>query len=290
MKADDKAYKKAVKTLFGPDSDERLRFDFQKDSDSYSEEVANFKRLFNSGDKELQMAAWNCLFVWGVDEEIKDDFTEEEWRFIQDWLYCQDHRINCRRDNLNARFFSSRLILSPARDDHDLDLYCSHLEKDGDFEMYTGKKLTEDNLIFFYLNRPLCFCIFEKASGNMVGITGLYGYDEARRMAMAEWYIFKPYRGKGYAKEAITALGARAFAGKLFEMRETAWRSQFRRHYVKIDMIRADIREKNIPSQKMAESCGFVYKYTEHQHFEIEGEGFEDAKIYELTPETLILP
>ena len=75
MKADDKAYKKAVKTLFGPDSDERLRFDFQKDSDSYSEEVANFKRLFNSGDKELQMAAWNCLFVWGVDEVIKDDFT-----------------------------------------------------------------------------------------------------------------------------------------------------------------------------------------------------------------------
>ncbi len=40
----------------------------------------------------------------------------------------------------------------------------------------------------------------------------------------------------------------------------------------------------------MAESCGFVHKYTEHQHFEIEGEGLEDGKIYELTSETLILP
>ena len=123
----------------------------------------------------------------------------------------------------------------------------------------------------------------------MVGITGLYSYDDTRRMATAEWYIFKPYRKKGYAKEAITALAAHAFAGKLFEMRETAWRNQFRRHYVKIDLIRADIREKNIPSQKTADSCGFVYQHTDHRHFVIEGEGFEDARIYELTPETLIM-
>lgn len=290
MKAREKAYKKAVKTLFGPDSDETITFYFQKDSDSYSEQVANFKRLFNSGDKELQMAAWNCLRLWTIDEGIEDDFTEKEWRFIQNCLYCDKHWIDCRTANFNSGFSSSRLILRPADDDHDLALYRSHLKKDGDFEIYTGKKLTRDNLTLYYLNRPLCFCIFEKASGNMVGITGLYSYDDVRRMATAEWYIFKPYRGKGYAKEAITTLAARAFAGKLFEMRETAWRNQFRRHYVKIDMIRADIREKNIPSQKTAESCGFQYQYTDHRHFVIEGEDLEDGKIYELVPEMLILP
>ena len=290
MKTSDKAYIKAVKTLFGPDTNKNLSFEFQKESDSYSEQVANFKRLFNSGDKELQIAAWNCLWLWAIDEELKDDFTEEEWRFIQDYLYCEKHWINCRTDNLNTEFSSSRLILRPADDEHDLTLYHSHLKRDGDFKIYTGKKLTRDNLEGYNLLRPLCFCIFEKATGNMVGITGLYSYDDARRMATAEWYIFKPYRGKGYAREAITVLAARAFAGKLFEMQETAWRNQFRRHYVKIDMIRANIREKNIPSQKTAESCGFVYQYTDHRHYVIEGEGLEDGKIYELTPETLILP
>jgi RimJ/RimL family protein N-acetyltransferase len=290
MKARDKAYNKAVKTLFGPDSDETISFHFQKDSDSYSEQVTNFKRLFNSGDKELQMAAWNCISIWTFDDGMKDDFTEEESRFIQDYIYCDKHWINCRTENLNAGFSSSRLILRPADDEHDLVLYRSHLKKDGDFKIYTGKKLTRDNLTLYDLNRPLCFCIFEKATGNMVGITGLYSYNNERRIATAEWYIFKPYRGKGYAKEAITALAARAFAGKLFEMRETAWRNQFRRHYVKIDMIRADIREKNIPSQKTAESCGFVYQYSDHRHYVIEGEGLEDGKIYELTPKTLIQP
>lgn len=95
---------------------------------------------------------------------------------------------------------------------------------------------------------------------------------------------------KGYAKEAITALASRKFAGKLFEMLESAWQNQFRRHYAKINLIRANIWEKNIPSQKTAESCGFKYQYTDHRHFVIEEEGLEDGKIYELTPETLILP
>ena len=290
MKARDKAYTKAVNTLFGADSGEEFSFNFQRGSEYYYEQVEQFHQLFYSGDKELQMAAWNCLLIWKIDEEIKDDFTEEEWRFIQDRLYCREHGINCFTENRNKMFSSSRLILRPADMAHDLALYRSHLGKDGDFEIYTGKKLTRDNLSLYDLNRPLCFCVFEKATGNMVGITGLYQYDEERRTATAQWYIFKPYREKGYAKEAITTLAKRAFDGKLFEMRETAWRNKYRRHFAKIDLIRADIREINIPSQKTAESCGFQYQYTDHRHFVIEGEGFEDGKIYELTPETRILP
>ena len=288
MKKSNRTYIKACTFLYGRGSDEYFTFTFNKDSDSYYDELNDFKKLFNSGDPDLKLAAWNafCFRSYSLDRE---EFTDEEWAFIQEYEESSKNWIFCREFNPNKPFSSARLILQAAESDYSKTsrLYRKHLKEDGDFKLYTGKKLTGNNLDFYRLTGPYCFCVFEKESGNMVGMVGLYGYDEAKRMATAQWYIFKPYREKGYAKEAITTLAKRAFDGKLFEMRETAWRNKYRRHFAKIDLIRADIRETNIPSQKTAESCGFKYQYTDHRHYEIEGEGLEDAKIYELTPETI---
>ena len=46
---------------------------------------------------------------------------------------------------------------------------------------------------------------------------------------------------------------------------------------------------KKYPVAKTTESCGFVYQYTDYRHYVVEGEGLEDGRIYELTPETLIM-
>ena len=287
----ERAERKAGAVLFGKEAGRQSpSFCFYNSSEDYQEELDQFKRLFNSGDPELRLAAWNGL--WFDKLPDRGDFTDEEYAFLQKYAQCEDNRILCRWTNLNKPFSSSRLILRPAEEDYGeaLSRYYKHLKEDGDFSIYTCKKLTKANMELYNLVGPYCFCVYEKTSGNMVGMVGLYGYDEAKRMAEVSWYIFKPYRGKGYAKEAITTLASRAFAGKLFEMRETAWKYQYRRHFAKIDLIRADIREINIPSQKTAESCGFQYQYTDHRHYVIEGEGLEDGKIYELTPKTLILP
>ena len=139
----------------------------------------------------------------------------------------------------------------------------------------------------FDLARPYCFGIFEKATGNMVGMVGLHNYDERRRMAQCEWYIFKPYRGNGYGKEAFTALAEHAFQGKLAELREGDWFYSYKKHYAKIDLLRAEIRRRNLPSHALAKACGFVHRYTDPRHYVVEGEGCEDGEIYELTPEDL---
>lgn len=284
----ERAERKACVFLFGQGSGRRLPdFFFYNSLGSYQQELDWFKRLFNSGDPELRFAAWNAL--WFDKLPQRGDFTDEEYAFLQEYAQCEENMIFCQSANPNKHFSSARLILRPAEENYgkELSIYHKHLKEDGDFTIYTCKKLTKTNMELYNLSRPYCFCVYEKTSGNLVGMTGLYGYDEAKRMATAEWYIFKPYRGKGYAKEAITTLAKRAFDGKLFEIRETAWRNKYRRHFAKIDLIRADIRETNIPSQKTAESCGFQYQYTDHRHFVVEGEGLEDAKVYELTPETI---
>ena len=54
-----------------------------------------------------------------------------------------------------------------------------------------------------------------------------------------------------------------------------------------LDFIRAEIRETNISSQHMAESCGFVKQFIDRNHFVIEDKFLENAVIYDLTPETM---
>ena len=121
----------------------------------------------------------------------------------------------------------------------------------------------------------------------MVGIVGLHHYDSRRKKALAQWYIFKPYRNRGYATEAFTGLAKRAFEGKVAELRETSWNYKYKRHFIKLDFIRAEIRKSNIPSQRTAERCGFEMNHIDRNFFFVEDRYLEDGTIYELTPESL---
>lgn len=67
------------------------------------------------------------------------------------------------------------------------------------------------------------------------GIRGCAGYEIG-------YQIFKPYRGKGYATEAL-----KLFSSYLFELKP-------------INRLEICIFEGNTPSRKVAEKCGFVYE------------------------------
>ena len=284
-----RAERKASIFLYGEDYGLRF-FRFDPEDKDYSEELENFKKLFNSGDRMLRIAAWNSLVLLGEKMPRKEDFSEEEYAFILRHCEAVKKWINVYEANPNSHFSTERLLLRPTGGEREVKLYRKHLREEGDFQLFTGVKLSRNNLLNLLIEKPYCFYVFEKTSGQMVGVVGLHHYDEERRMAEAEWYIFKPYRGKGYGTEAFSALADRAFKGKLAEWRERSWNYLYKKHYAKIDLLRANIRQSNLPSQALAKACGFVHRYTDPRHYVIEGEGLEDGEVYELTPEALLKP
>lgn len=282
--------RKALRYLYGDLKEENiLLFNLErwaKDNESYNKDLAAFKKLFNSGDRDLQMAAWNAL-ICRKGDFVKEDFTDDELAFLTRCCNAASNRRSCAWGNPGKAFSTGRLIIRPAVKAEELQAYHRHLRRDGDFSLYTGFHFSQRILNRLTLSRPYCFAIYEKKSEKMVGVVGLHNYQEKKRMAEAEWYIFKPYRQKGYGREAASELASQAFCGKLAELRETSWDYMYKKHYAKIDLIRAYIRETNAASQALAEACGFEYRYTDRRYFVIEGKGCEDARVYELTPEML---
>ena len=83
-------------------------------------------------------------------------------------------------------------------------------------------------------------------------------------------------------REAITTLTQAALNWKLYEMRETVRFDVYRKHFAKIDIIRADIRVSNKASQNTAVSCGFKEQYLDRRHAIVNGKSYEDCIIYDL--------
>lgn len=284
-----KLERKALKFLYGEKAAEHYLLDLDlrfKQNPNYEEHLKLFKKLFQSGNEDLRTAAWNCI-IFSPDGSAlrKEDFTEEEWEFLCQLIDAMENRPNLAL-NPNPDIPTDRLILSAAGQGEQ-KLYTKHLEKDGDFKMYTSRKPTRKNIADYWVLQPFCYAVFERESGRMVGAVDLHRCDEKRRLAEAAWYIFKPYRGRGYAKEAVTALAREAFAGRLTRLAEQARKCTYKKCPVKIELIRAETRHANLPSQALARSCGFVHRYTDHRFFVVEGEGPEDAEVFELTPADL---
>ncbi len=293
----EQAAKKAIVAVYGEKGLEKYEpfwDDFSIDlsdneDDYYESDVQIFKMLFNSSDKNLRKAAWNALipYAFGINEmEHRYDFTDKELAFLTDHQRHYENRVFCYSENPNKSFSTKRLFIRPCWDE-DSKPYFYHLKNDGDFTIYTSLKLTRDTLYAFHLKQPLLFSVFEKDTGNMVGVVGLHHYERKRRKAFAQWYIFKPYRKLGYAKEAFGALAKRAFEGKLSELVESSWKYKYRKRAIILDYIRAEIRETNVPSQHTAESCGFVKQFTDRNFFLVEDKFPENAVVYDLLSESI---
>ena len=155
---------------------------------------------------------------------------------------------------------------------------------DGDYEIYSDhefRKIDE----YQAKDWPFKFWIYEKESGNFVGTAGVHSIDEERKCADADWYILKPYRGRGYGKEAFLAVAKNLFDGKLPEYKALARYNTYRRYYPKINLIKAYIQEDNAPSRALAESCGFRHAYTDTRYFYLEdSKQIKNAAVYELAP------
>ncbi len=77
---------------------------------------------------------------------------------------------------------------------------------------------------------------------------------DLRRLKMILWkwrYIFKGYRKKGYATEALSCILQKIFGSELFVERESI------REGIITERIVSTVRRENVASQKMMEKLGF---------------------------------
>lgn len=259
-----------------------------KMSSDRDENIRKFKILFKINDPKLRTFLWNNMGGPPSDTlELvnKKAFSEEEYAFIKKRIEARDRGLTLDLDlkpNNNGIINSERIILRPPSNE-DAAIYHKHLKQDGDFGVFTGLKLNKENLERLNPFRsPYTFAVAEKESGKMIGLVGLYQYDEIRRMANIEWYTFKPYRNKGYMREAISALAQAALNQRLFELRETVRFDVYRKHFAKIDIIRADIRVSNEASRNTATACGFKEQYLDRRRAIVNDNSYEDCIIYDL--------
>ena len=254
--------------------------------EDYQTNLQIFKLLFHQEDPDYKMALWNCLTAYGNDID-PNLLTMEEQQFIIDLETACDSP-HPKHTNFNIPFSSRRLCLRPTKGEKDYQLYYKHLKEDGDFSLFTNLKYSKENVQKFGFEMPYFFVIDEKETGNMVGYAGLRwekSNGEKTGVMECEYYIFKPYRGKGYAAEAMKVLCQRAFAGKLFEKKETSYKYLCRKKTAKPEVIRAMIRTDNLGSCRLAEKCGFQHMGTLRRHLLVENRHAINCEIYELCRE-----
>jgi len=139
-KAIDRAERKALRYLFGNDKKENFLYLTlnwtDEDEESYKwyqTQLEQFKSLFNSNDKELKMACWNALFHPNKKSLAREDFSDDEWAFLEEFIGLDHQMISANSFNCNTSFASSRLILRPTNESSptERELYAKHLKNDG---------------------------------------------------------------------------------------------------------------------------------------------------------------
>lgn len=244
----------------------------------YDKHIAAFRYLFNLNDEEINIAIWNECSNW-LSEMCLEDFTKAERAFITSAIKSNDNDIY---RNINIPIITNRLILR-AEEKADLNEFYKQFSIGNECVIFRGRKYNKSDR-WFYLNRPLCFVLEEKETKNIVGYVGLE-VDDKTYTARIEYYIFAQYRKRGYCKEAVVALRNEAFSDNLLVSVETARNGVFSKKPVRIEIIRAAIRENNLPSLNTVQSCGFEFEARIHKNMYQEGIGIFDELNYYITKE-----
>lgn len=251
------------------------------DRPRYQQEVQCFKLLFRQNDSDYRLALWNAIDTACFPDSA--DFDDEEIQFI----YARKNACNKWKyatvENINAPFCSRRLRFRSVLDE-DMALLRDYMERDNDVSNFICLEPTKNNLRRFDIQMPLFFVIEDSKSKNVVGYIGLSflgPMHEKTGVASLACYICKPFRRKGYAKEAVTAICKKAISRELCLMRESIFECAYAKSAANIHVIRAGIRTDDIAAQSLVTGCGFQYCGTLHREYWLEESGCVDQDIYE---------
>lgn len=234
-------------------------FDICETKEKMSSFVKIFKVLFAS---DYKIILWNSMLDSNVDFSLLncDDFSDDEWAFIEEAnetkqrLLKKDKKIY----NVNGEIVSHAIRLIPIADEH-LAATKEYFKNETDeFLEYSTAKFDDLGFkITFELQNELMFAIY--TGEKMVGIVSLEQMEDFACLYNVAYFVFKNYRGNGYATNAIKALINYAFGGKLIIEVDSGWRGITETRSLDVEVIELKTAKHNIASQRVAEKLGFSF-------------------------------
>ena len=267
---------------------DRIRLGYG-DEDGLNEAVVN--RLLSLDNEEIKDWLWNALDVDEADYDVdRSSLSEEGKAFVSEalealraWLkrvaIC--HPVEIHRSilfNINEDIDGERLVLRPcaAKDNH--ELYLHHVAVDGDFLLYVTPDSKDDSPSGVWPNTllPFAFYIYAKDTGEEIGVISLYDHENKHHerplsVAYFHYYIYKPFRHKGYAYEAGSMLIDAFFNKKLKNEVVTCRHFMTEERFCEPQCIKIDTNGKNLASIALAEKLGFVYEGTDYGYKTTDG-------------------
>lgn len=253
------------------------------------EKLLNIFQINNiPGDANLESdSGWECgptdmdgiyynksenrvVFTQGYGE---DNYCEPEWSLI----YKEKSDFS---ENVNNKIYVDENIMLSAiwKRDSIQKVFIDELKRNNEFELYYGAKESERRYEMINLNQPLFWCIHANWEEDgyyrdEIGYIGITGDDTDIDI---EIYIFKEFRRKGFAKKVLQKVIEYIKAGRIKVFDEE---TQLIKPFTPLN-IQAIVREDNLASRALLESCGFktpecfvamICVFDEDPHFEEEG-------------------
>lgn len=122
--------------------------------------------------------------------------------------------------------------------------------------------------------------LYLKDTNELIGHVGMDRINDFK-VGTVTYYIFKKYRNKGYAKEALNKLIKLAFNNELKCYEKTVREDYYRLKIVNCEMLIAYTDVNNLSSQKLLESCGFEKSGILHRSDKLKDKYIDDYR-YEL--------
>lgn len=206
---------------------------------------------WEGGPTEMEGVYYNrtenrIIFTQGYGAEY---YCEPEWSLL--W------KTQTREENINNSIcYNKNITLFPFSQYNPYEqLYKDELRKNNEFEQYYGFKESEERYERIHLNQPLFWGIKVHNTDNnrYTQFIGYIGFSIENERSNIEIYIFKDYRRKGYGKIVLQTLVTYAREGRLKIYDKNI---QEIRPYIPTQ-IQAIVREENMASRALMESCGF---------------------------------
>lgn len=119
----------------------------------------------------------------------------------------------------------------------------------------------------FLLRKDLPFLLFDKASGRLLGSTGLHRTDWAVPKTEVGYWLRSSCVGQGYVQEAVQALVAFAFT------------------HLRAARVELITDEQNTRSRRVAERCGFTLEGVLRHERRAEDTGLRNTCVYARFPD-----
>lgn len=256
-------------------------FDLDKSSKDYNICIRIIKDIINSDNELLKAYLWNKTVIYNfLDTMDHDDYLE-----ISDFVEEQRDAFVIKNTgflNQNSKIIGKNIVLNKISFKNE-GLFIEHYKEDDAFELFASINPSHSAFLMYAPRESsFSFAILD-INNSIVGYIQLYNYDSDTKTAELTYYIFKEYRGKGYAKEAISLLTSYAFDNELKYLKETIFKYKYKKSNAPIELIYAYTDTKNDPSCRLLESLGFEKTGTIHRSFAHSDNNYLDSYRYEMS-------